>query len=501
MASRGRPRVITNTYSVKKVTLRERVAVPLSRIQPRKRYEQVTYFIRRRPFLSFLLALLLLFALIAASNLLTPKKEEVAKPETIKNVEIYNIGTTPKITLQAKVEKDGVIKITALTGGVVQSINVKEGDIVERGTTLVNLSANYQGGNAASIQTQIAQKQYQNTKDSLAVQKDTIRLQREIAEKTDANADQLRDITDDSLQETRDLISSNEGLLDTLSDNQETLEALPQTPEVTQQILALRAQRIQLQSGLNQLRQGLRQSEFQSAGDRPPAQLSDVSRELTLKNLDVQNRALDLGLEVARLQVLASQINESLYFPTSPFAAKIQRINIKVGQAVSPGTPLFTISAVEDPINAIVNLPHNLAASVSTAEPSVLRFGDSEIELLPRFVSTEATDGTLYAVIYTIPDLYSPELTEGGYVSVEIPVSSPVSSSEVPFVPIDSVYQSTDKSFVFLANGEKVESREVELGVVFGRFVQIKNGLESGDKVIINRNVLAGDKIRIQSSE
>lgn len=479
------------------MTLRERVIAPFKRIQPRKRYIQTTNLVRRRPFLSFLLALLLLFVLIAASNFLTPKKEETTKPERVKYVQIYDIGSTPKITLQAKVEKDGVIKITALTGGVIQSINVTEGDIVQKGANLVNMSANYQGGNAASIQSQIAQKQYQNTKDTLDIQKDTIRLQRELAEKTEANADQLREITDDSLQETRDLIDANSGLLDTLADNQEELEALPQTPEIEQQILALRAQRIQLQSGLNQLRQGLRQSEYQASSDKPPAQLADVQRELTLKNLAIQARALDLGLEVARLQVLASQINESLYFPASPFTAKIQRVHIKVGQAVSPGTVLFTISAVEDPINAIVSLPQNLAASVSTAEPSIIKFDEMEIELMPRFISTEATDGTLYAVIYTIPDQYSSQLIEGGFISVEIPVSAPVTNSEIPFVPIDSVYQSTSESFVFVASGEKVESREVELGEVFGRFVEVKSGLSSGDRVIINRNVLAGDKIRI----
>jgi multidrug efflux pump subunit AcrA (membrane-fusion protein) len=498
MALRGRPRrIILNTNSGKRVTFRERVTAPLARIQPRKRYVQTTYFIRRRPFLSFLIALLLLFVLIAASNLLTPKKEEIQKPETVKNVQIYNIGTTPKITLQAKVEKDGVIKITSLTGGVIQAINVKEGDIIERGTTLLNMSANYQGGNAASIQTQLAQKQYQNNKDTFQTQKDAVRLQRELAEKSDANADQLRDITDDSLQETRDLIDANQGILDVLGENQEELEAAPQTPETETAILQLRQQRAQLQGGLNQLRQGLRQAEFQASGDRPPAQLSDVQRELTLKQLEVQEKALDLGLESSRLQVLLSQINESLFYPASPFAARIQRINVKVGQAVSPGTPLFTISAVEDPINAIVNLPQNLAASVSTAEPSILRFDDTQVELLPRFVSTEATDGTLYTVIYTIPDQYTSSLTEGGYISVEIPVASPISSSKIPFVPIDSVYQSSNESFVFVAAGDSVESRNIELGDVFGRFVEVKSGLNQGDRVIINRNVLAGDKIRI----
>lgn len=462
-------------------------------------YSKTTYFISRRPLTSFFLALLLLFGLIAAGNFLAPKKEEVTKTETVKQVQVYRLGESPMITLQAKIEKSGVIKISALSPGVIQSINAFEGDIVQKGSVLVNMSSNYQGGNAASIQRQLAQKQYQNSRDTLDAQKAVIENQRQLATKSDENAAALRDITNQSLQETRDLIDINQSLLDTLSQNQTNLEQNNPGGINDAAILQVRSQRVQVQSGLSQLRQGLRQAEFQASGDKPPAELARLQKETTLKQLDIQQKALDLGLEVSRLQVVLAQISEALYFPSAPFAALVQRVYVKEGQAVNPGTPLMTLSAIEDPISAIVNLPGNLAGTISTVEPSIVHINDTSIELNPTFISTEATDGTLYAVFYKIPDSYSKDLTEGGMVSVDIPSGITQDGAEGIFVPLDSVYQSGDLSSVMVVKDGKAESKTVKLGNVFGRYAEVKSGLLNSDTVILNRNVIAGDKVTIQN--
>lgn len=461
-------------------------------------YKKVTRFIRTKPLTSFFLILLILLILIATGNLFTAKKPEPKKSEIVKNVQIYKIGESPKITLQAKIEKSGVIKINALTPGVIQSINFVEGDKVSKGAVLVNISSNYQGGNAAVIQRQLAQKQFQNAKDTLDSQKEIIQTQRDLATKADNNTDQLRDITSQSLQETRDLIDFNQSLIDNIS-QQITNDEQNNTNGINNiNILQLKGQKATAQAGLSQLKSGLRQAEFQSAGDKPPAELANLQKDVTLKQLDLQQKALDLGLEVSRLQLTLAQINEALFFPASPFASIIQRVYVKEGQTVNPGTPLMTLSAIDDPITAIVNLPQNLASSVSSAEESMLYIDDQTIKLIPHFISTEATDGTLYSIIYTIPDQFSKSLTEGENISVEVPIGLTQSNSAIPFIPLDSVYQSTEKSTVLVVNNDKAESREVSLGNVFGAFVEIKSGLATNDLVILNRNVLSGDKVSIQ---
>jgi multidrug efflux pump subunit AcrA (membrane-fusion protein) len=39
------------------------------------------------------------------------------------------------------------------------------------------------------------------------------------------------------------------------------------------------------------------------------------------------------------------------------------------------------------------------------------------------------------------------------------------------------------------------KSRELTLGPVYGQFVQVETGLGAGDRVIVNRNVIEGDKV------
>lgn len=458
---------------------------------------QATGFIKARPLTSFFLVLFILLILIITGSFLAVKKPEPGKREITKNVQTYQIGENPKVTLQAKIEKSGVIKISALAPGIIQSINFFEGDQVQKGTVLINISSNYQGGNAASVQRQIAQKQYQNTKDAFDSQKDIIKNQRDLAEKSQDNAAQLRDITNQSLQETRDLIDLNQSIINTLSQNQKNLEQNNPGGVNDTAILQLKSQKAGIQTGLNQLRSSLRQAEFQSWGDKPPAELARLQRDVALKQLDLQQRSLELGLEISRLQLIIAQISEAFFFPASPFAATVQRVYVKVGQSVTPGTPLLTISAVEDSITAIVSLPQNLAGAVSSTEPSILHINDQNIDLNPHFISTEATDGTLYSMIYIIPDQFSKDLTAGATIAVEVPIGLQTNSA-IPFIPLDGVYQSADKSTVLVAENGLAVSRIIEPGSVFGRFVEVKSGLSQNDQVILNRNVLAGDRVFIQ---
>jgi len=94
------------------------------------KFKRANNFIQKRPLSSFFVVLIVLFGLIVAGNFLTPKKQEVTKAEVLKEVAVYQLGSAPKISLQAKVNKSGVIKVIALAPGVVSTINVTEGQQV-----------------------------------------------------------------------------------------------------------------------------------------------------------------------------------------------------------------------------------------------------------------------------------------------------------------------------------------------------------------------------------
>lgn len=460
--------------------------------KPRKK---VVTFASTRPFATLFSLLGMLLVLIVVGNIFRQPEEAVKKNEQqTKTVQVYRIGEAPKMTVQAQVEKSGVITITALSPGVVQNIYYVPGDYVGQGSTLLTTSTNYQGGNAAYLQTQIASRQLQNINETYDTQKEIISKQKEIANKTDENADELRDISQKSIDETNGLIAVNDNalkMIETIIDDLETGGA------TDTQILPYIQQKSQILSALNQLRSGLRNTEYSVAGDKPQAQLSDLQKDITLKQLDIQEKALDLNRDVARLQLQVAQVQAATMYPSSPFNATVQRVLVKIGEAVNPGTPLMILSQEieEDPIVAIAYVPREIALKTTYAEPSVLSIGKNSYETYPSYISRDAVQGNLYGIFFPIPDSYHQYVTDDGYINVTIPIGYYDTSATVPYIPIDSVYQTQEKAYVFIIEDSKAVARELTLGSVIGRYVEVEQGLKSGDVIILDRNVVGGDTV------
>lgn len=461
-------------------------------------YKRFIVIAEKRPIAVFILLLGLLLGLIIFSNIINrpkPTEKDVTLPT--KEVKVYAIGTSPKITVQAQVEKSGITKVVALSQGVVQSISVEVGQEVNQGQNLVSLSTNYQGGNAFSVQRQLAQVQYKNVLDTFQINKELIDKQKEIAEKTDKNADELRKITSDSLGASRSLIDLNKNILSTLEAQQKELEATNVGRANDSAILQTKQLRSQLMTGNNQLEFALKNSEYSAWDTNPPAEISDISKEITLKQLEIQEKALNLNKEISRLSMIIAQINEAIMYPSAPVGGVVERIYVRLGQAVNPGTPLVQISGNNSNLIAVAILSRELSQAVSQAQVSTLHLGKESYDEVPFYVSGEATDGSFYTAEFQIPQEFSSQVTDKGYILIDIPVDFPKTGSTVPFVPIDSVYQTQDQAYMFVASRGKAKSRKVILGQVIGRFVEVKEGLREQDQVILNRNVISNDPVKI----
>lgn len=462
-------------------------------------YKKAKIELKKRPLVIFFIVLGLLLLLIILGNFFrTPPQTTQKQTQSPKQVQIYNVGSVPKIRLQAQIEKSGVVTITSLTQGVVQKIHATEGDHVTRGSTLISLSTNYQGGNALSAQRQITQKQYQGTKDTYDLQKDTIEKQKDQARKTETQASELRAILAQSISSTQSLISLNNTILSTLNQNLSQYQASNSAGVNNANILATQILQSQFQSANNTLNQTLLTNQYQSGDSNTPAELARLQRDITLKQLELQQKTLNLNLEVSKLQVQVAQINEATMYPAAPFSSTVQRVFVKVGEAVTPGTPLVLLSqdVKDDPIVAIAYVSKSIADQVSTLEPSILYINGKSYETYPSYISQEAISGELYGVYYPIPDGFSHDLTDEGTIQVDLPVGKLNTSAVVPFIPIDAVYQTQDGAFIYVAKNGKAVSKNVTLGSVLGSQVEILSGLDDKDQVILNRNVIAGDRIK-----
>ncbi|HSW88982.1 MAG TPA: biotin/lipoyl-binding protein [Candidatus Saccharimonadales bacterium] len=453
-------------------------------------YKSLIVRINKHPLPSFFVALGVLLVLIILANIVGAPKAETGNNKTlVKAVSAYHIGSAPKVSLSAKINKSGVITMVAQSAGVVSYINVAEGDTVYRGTTLVDLSTNYQGGDASSIQAQIAQAQYNNVKDSFDEQMDLINRQRDVATASATQANDLRDISAQSVGETNDVISQDQALIDSFD---QAIQAAPTSSDAA----APKQMKAQLQAGVNQLREAIRQTQYQTDTSKTPALLTDLQKQITLKQLDIQEKSLKLNREVSGLQVNLANVTAALMHPASPVNGTVERVFVNQGQAVTPGTTIAVIKANDVATTAVVTVPANIAKTISHIESSVIHIGDKTITALPRFVSTEATDGSNYTAIYDIPTENQKDLSNTGYITVDVPLGNIDTDSTIPFIPIDSVYQSEDSAYIYVIKHGKAQSRSIELGNVLGRFVEVKQGLHDGDQVITNRNIIAGDSVK-----
>lgn len=467
---------------------------PVNRINIKNRYFTVTAFIKKRPMSSFLIALGLLFLSIIIGHVANLPKVQATPALPPIQVQLYSIGEAPKIAYEAKIEKAGVIKIVAQSSGIVQNISVTDGATVKKGDQIMTLSSNYQGGNAPALAAQIAQAQYQNVLDTFDEQNDAITQQMNVANDTYGNYIDQQSIASQSANNTSSLINNNQTVLNTL--NQDLTN--DQNSGASQSsILSEESEINTLQGAQNSLQASLSQLQEQTNGGRQPGILAQDSRNLTLDQLDIQQKSLALNKEVTGLQADMSQVNADAMLPASPVDGVVERVFVHPGDQVSVGTELAVISADEDSSQtiAVVDVPQQIATHVSKLETSDFDINGATYNLTPFYISTDATDGLLYSVFYSLPKSATTNVTDGQYISANIPVGSPNTGATVPFVPIDAVYQTEDSNYILIDENNKAVARSVSLGNVYGSFIEIIKGLNYGDQVILDRNVIAGDKV------
>lgn len=461
---------------------------------------KIKNFIDKRPFLSFLGILLFLFIAVVVSNKLRqPPKEAVPVAPAPKTVQTFHLTSNPELRVQAKIEKSGVIKLVAQTSGVVQKIKKVEGEHVKRGTTIFSLSTSYQGGNIPSLNKQVSKRNYKFQLDTYDNQKNAIEQQRQIALKNETQASQLRSISRQSIDETNSLINLDNDIIASLDAQIQNLQNTNVGGANDSLILQAKQAKMGTLTSLNIAKSAVRNTIYLSDDNNEPAQVAALQRDVTLKQLDTQAKMVDLNKDLSQLNLRISQVSEQLMFPASPCPGTIERIYVKVGQVVNPGTVLASIRGDMNTATAIALVSGDVTQNISRVAKSTLYLPKETISLSPQSISLEPTDGTLHSVIYQLPEEHAAELADGEFVEVSLPVGA-LYSTHLSFVPLDAVYQTQDAAYVYVvtldSNQHQVATvRTVTLGNVYGHYIEVKSGLEASDKVITDRNVVGGETV------
>lgn len=456
----------------------------------------ITNFIKKYPLPSFITLLALLFVLIVVSNTLNKPvvKEEQVK-SIAKEVQTFSVGDKASINAQAKIQKTGTITVYAQVAGIVKKVYIEEGKYVYQGNNGVYLASNYNGAVVSTVSRQIAQKQYENIIANYDTQKEIINKSRDLAFKQENSASELRSINSKTIQDTKNLVSLNEDILKTIDANITTLTDTNIGGSNNSAILSAKQAKAQLQSGLIQLKNTLNLAEYNTNNDNAPAQSTIVVRDSTLKQLDLQEKGLNLSRDISKLQLTLAQIQESLNYPTVPCSGVVERVFVKENDIVNPGQALFTVTAQTNSIKAVVLLPENLVNKVSTALESTLYSTRTPVYARPTHISTAPVEGNLYAITYVLPVSYAQNFSDGSYINVTIPLNDKTNST----IPLDSIYKTEKDAYIQVVDGNHAKTKQITIGNLYGSFAEVTSGLATNEAIILNRNVLNGDEIIIKN--
>jgi hypothetical protein len=141
-------------------------------------------------------------------------------------------------------------------------------------------------------------------------------------------------------------------------------------------------------------------------------------------------------------------------------------------------------------------VPSDIARNISYFEQSTIDFGKKQILMFPTSVSRDATSGTLYSVIYQLGDVAPGTLTDAAYVGVKIPIGTADTTNIDPFIPLDAVFQTQEEAFIYVVDSHnKAKTYKIKLGQIQGNYVEALSGVPKNARVIMNRNVIEGDKV------
>ncbi len=167
----------------------------------------------------------------------------------------------------------------------------------------------------------------------------------------------------------------------------------------------------------------------------------------------------------------------------------------------------------------ILSIPNLSRAQVNTAVhesvldqvkpglPAVIRvdaFADrtykgtvKSVAVLPDQGGWLASDTKVYKTIVTI-DQEVTQLKPGMTAVVEIDIEQ---LTQVLTVPIQAIVQRADKNWCYIRVNDQLEKREITLGKTNDKFVEIKQGLQDGDVVVLNPMSLVDEQNAMASGK
>ena len=210
-----------------------------------------------------------------------------------------------------------------------------------------------------------------------------------------------------------------------------------------------------------------------------------VAAEARLDQARTAARATRSALDSLKAQLGMAERSLRDSAVTAPFAGLVARRWVSEGEFVAPGQKLFDLVAL-DPIEVEFHLPERDSSRVAVGAPVAVRVAPFPDEVFTAEVTVVSP--TIDPVTRTLrvkAALPNPDgrLRPGLFARADLGVSV---REGVPMIPEEAVLQRADGAVAFRLTADgRAERRVLELGVIRDGMVEVRKGLEPGDRVVV----------------
>lgn len=202
----------------------------------------------------------------------------------------------------------------------------------------------------------------------------------------------------------------------------------------------------------------------------------------------------------AQLNQVAKQLEDATI--KAPFSGRVENRYVRTGELINPGMPVVRL-VNNNRVKISAGIPERFARDVREGSPVVVTFrsdGDSHYDSKVSFVGlTIDPDTRTFTIEVEIPNI-------DGWIKPEMVADLQILRkvvSEAVIVPRTAIIRDETGANIFVSrqeNGSKVASLiPVETGAASGGLIQITNGLEAGEEVVIAgiSNLSSGDRLNV----
>ncbi len=217
------------------------------------------------------------------------------------------------------------------------------------------------------------------------------------------------------------------------------------------------------------------------------ARIRDMHERKVVAKAQLDQVAAERDAAVARLAAATAAVEsarEGVAYTEvrAPYAGIVTGRLVRVGEAVSPGTPLMSGLALEK-LRVTVDIPQTLVEQVRKRRKAAIYVDGRRIEATQVTIFPEADPATnTFRTRVDLPanaaDLYPGMFVKVGFVTGESPRL---------LVPKPAIVARSEVTAVYVVDGDgRVALRQVRTGGAFGERVEILAGLAAGERVALD---------------